>query len=158
MQFDTGRRLRTQKLQKLNVWFALLCDSHFQEDHKSQPSTRECRSNTNIPSMWPCLLCFPDLRYCCCVCVCVCPCVWECLFCLPLSIAVSCPFLSQLEKGTTPLRPWPSVCVCVAFRSLGILGSYCSLCSSAIATQHQIHIPLHIICIWSPIKAIICIT
>lgn len=49
------------------------------------------------------------------VAVCVCPCVLEgCLFCLPLCIALSCPFLSQLEKGTTPLRPRPCVSVCVA--------------------------------------------
>ncbi len=55
-----------------------------------------------------------------CATVAVCPCVWGCLFCLPLSIALSCPFLPQLEKGTTPLSPWPSACVwCLAL--LGFL-------------------------------------
>lgn len=41
-------------------------------------------------------------------CVCTCVCVWfwgRALFCLPLSIAVSCPFLSQHRKEPHPLGP-----------------------------------------------------
>lgn len=73
------------------------------------------------------------------MCVSLCVCVGGgCLFCLPLSIAVSCPFLSQLKKGATPLRPWPSVCVCAVFRSLGILGFLLRLCSSLIHSIEHI--------------------
>ena len=125
--------------------------------HKSQPSTGECQSKTNIPTMlplpWPALL---SLCVCVCVCMRVCVCVWGGgLFCLPLSIAVSCPFLSQLKKGATPLRPWPSVCVCAVFRSLGIIGFLLSLCSSPI---HSIeHICLRIKSRKEVLRELICI-
>lgn len=65
--------------------------------------------------MWPSMQRFTDLPLPLLWCVCVSECVTVCvgyLFCLPLSIALPCPFLSQLEKGTTPLRPWPSARVC----------------------------------------------
>lgn len=75
-ELDAGhifRYLQLYSVFKRNQMFALPCcvRAIFQEGHKSQPSTRECQSKTNIPSMWPCPLRFPDLRYCCCVSLCV---------------------------------------------------------------------------------------
>lgn len=94
--------------------FGLHCSERdiCQGGQKSQPSTWECQWKTNIPSMWHGFLCFPDLHCYCSVCVCVvlregfvlsAP-VYSCV--LPLSFTA--------EKGTTPLRPRPSVCACVS--------------------------------------------
>lgn len=78
-----------------------------QEGQKTRTSTQECHSKANIPC--PVLSTFLTCNGLC-VCVCVSVCVSQCLcvrgtgclFCLPLSIALSCPLLSQQRKEPRP--------------------------------------------------------